>query len=457
MGRTRKIGSMPNINELDTPTAARFFAVLEELYPSSNRRYDCHVLSDLDYSVLGIMRCISHAKTGHEFLQHHAEHGGRDENADLFFKALKSKRRLQNLTSLNEALAPVMSAKLREPIAHSPELKGYHFYAADGHYQHAACFDPRKSTSKGLQKIATGHFFRCNLFTHHLSYLDLSRPGDGKKNDHDANVINRAKVETLRSHAKTGEKVVYFWDKACIDYGAWSRFKRSGIYFVTREKSNSAMKTMSIERFDPTAPRNAGIQSDTLVGNSNGETLRRVIYRDPADDKEYIYLTNEMQLPAWAIALGYKHRWDIEWSGATWTGANATCPQGATGGEHQKIFDQFKNKMEETKSWASSDVAKEAHAWFQCIAHNLVLLFEGDIKRDEGMQDKVEAKKKSIRTKTRTNREGTPLKQIKNFINQAIQRATQRTVRFIRWLRTWLYRRASWRDATARLAKVWDC
>lgn len=25
-----------------------------------------------------------------------------------------------------------------------------------------------------------------------------------------------------------------------------------------------------------------------------------------------------------------------EWSGATWTGANATCPKGATGGEHQK-------------------------------------------------------------------------------------------------------------------------
>ena len=68
-------------------------------------------------------------------------------------------------------------------------------------------------------------------------------------------------------------------------------------------------------------PRNEGIISDTLVGNSNREALRRIIYQGPRDGKTYTYLTNEMQLPPWAIALGYKHRWDIEPSGARWTGA----------------------------------------------------------------------------------------------------------------------------------------
>ncbi|MBK1884215.1 transposase, partial [Luteolibacter pohnpeiensis] len=111
------------------------------------------------------------------------------------------------------------------------------------------------------------------------------------------------------------------------------------MYFVTREKSNSAMKTLSIERHNRKDPRYEGILSDTLVGNPNGEALRRIIYYDPSDEKIYNYLTNEMQLPAWAIALGYKHRWDIE-----------------------KVFDQFKNKMAETKSWASSHTAKEAQA-----------------------------------------------------------------------------------------------
>ena len=71
---------MPIINELRTEVAARFFAILEESYPSSLRPYRCQVLSDLEYAVLGTLRCVSEAKTGQEFLQIHAEKGGRDEN-----------------------------------------------------------------------------------------------------------------------------------------------------------------------------------------------------------------------------------------------------------------------------------------------------------------------------------------------------------------------------------------
>ena len=69
----------------------------------------------------------------------------------------------------------------------------------------------------------------------------------------------------------------------------------------------------------------------------------------------------------------YKHRWDQE-----------------------KVFDVLKNKMEELKSWASSDTAKQAHAMFECLTHNLLLLLE------------------------------------EQMINTAIIRATQRTQRFIR-------------------------
>jgi len=423
---------MPKINELNTPTSTRFFSLLEELYPSSLRRYDCPSLSDLDYATLGTLRCLTSARSGQEFLQEHAEKGGRRENVDLFFKALKSKRRLKNLTSLNDSLSRAMTDKMEDPLAELSELKGYHLYAADGHYQAAACFDPLMLSRRGAQKIATGHFFRLNLRTHHLSHLDLSRPKDGKKKDHDATIIKRAEISDLRYQAKTGEKVVYFWDKACINYAMWSRLKSRGIYFVTREKSNSAMNTMSTELFSRDDPRNSGIESDTLVGNGNGEALRRVIYRDPCDGKCYTYLTNEMNLPAWAIALGYKQRWDLE-----------------------KVFDQFKSKMAEVKSWASSETAKQSHGVFECLAHNLGLIFEHELRSGEGMSDHREEKKKAGRERTRANREGERLKPEKNFINQVFQRATQRTVRYLRWLRTWLYREAPWKEALARLAIVW--
>ncbi len=356
---------MPIINELHTATSRRFFAILEELYPDSRRQYDCTALGDLDYAALGILRCLSHTQTGHEFLQHHADHGGRDENPDLFFKALKSNRRLENLTSLNDLLAAAMAHRVHDPLSDFPELAGYHFYAADGHYQTAACFDAPKPGPKGATKVATGHFFRVNLRTHHMSYLDLGRPADGKKKDHDARVIQRAEVEALRYQATKGEKAIYFWDKACIDYRSWHRLKQRGIYFVTREKSNSALQTVSIDRADHSDPRNEGIISDTLVGSDGTGTLRRTRYRDPADGKGYTYLTNELQLPSWAIVLGYKHRWDLE-----------------------KIFDQFKNKMAETKSWASSETAKQAHGCFQCLAHNLALLIEQQIEQGSGMKDR---------------------------------------------------------------------
>jgi Transposase DDE domain len=143
----------------------------------------------------------------------------------------------------------------------------------------------------------------------------------------------------------------------------------------------------------------------------------------------YTYLTNEFKLPAYLIVLLYKHRWDIE-----------------------KIFHQFKSKMNERKSWGSSKEAKKSQAIFECISHNLLLLFEKHIEITEEIRDEVEEKKKIGRTKAAA--EGivqTP----KNFINSALTRATQRTQRFIRWVRNRLYIEAPWSESLARLRELW--
>jgi len=54
------------------------------------------------------------------------------------------------------------------------------------------------------------------------------------------------------------------------------------------------------------------VVSDYFVGRANGPQLRRVIYTDPRDGVTYTYLTNELTLPAWAIVLMYKQRWNIK-------------------------------------------------------------------------------------------------------------------------------------------------
>ena len=246
--------------------------------------------------------------------------------------------------------------------------------------------------------------------------------------------MRRSDPENLRNGAPNGRKVMIAWDKACIDYRLWYDLKHQhGIYFVTMEKENSAAIVMSENLVDHSDSKNEGVISSHLVGTSNGVQLRRIVYKNPKDGKVYTYLTSDVTLPPGIIVLIYKHRWDIE-----------------------KVFYQLKSKMEERKSWASTVEAKQANAIFECLAHNLLLLLEQRIVAEEGLVDEYERKKDLGR-----KREGSPeqlrLKNEGNMVNTAIQRATHRTQRFIRWVRNRIYLTSSWGRSVARLAVILGC
>ena len=205
------------------------------------------------------MRCLSHAKSGHQFLQHHADHGDINIDPSHFFKALSSKRCLKNISSLNELLCATMQRELSDPFAEFRELKDYDIYAADGHYHHAAAFDP-KPTNRSEKANATAHFFRLDLRSHHLGHLKHT----------------------------------------------------VGIYFITREKSNSVATICSRNLIDKNDPRNVGIEGDFFVGGNNSEVLRRINYTNPTDGASYTYLTNEFKIPAYQMVIIYKKRWVLK-------------------------------------------------------------------------------------------------------------------------------------------------
>lgn len=92
---------MAFITQINTDAAARFFDPLKQVDARSKSQYTCRSMSDLDYAVLGALRCVSHTKTGHEFLQHHVDHRQPEVEVSHFFKALQSGRRLANLISIN--------------------------------------------------------------------------------------------------------------------------------------------------------------------------------------------------------------------------------------------------------------------------------------------------------------------------------------------------------------------
>jgi len=176
---------MPHAQHVGNEFSNHFFADIFQLHPQSSRQYRCTDISDIHYCQLGVLRCVSSSATGQEFLQFHADQGVANIEPGHFFKALKSSRRLANITSLNELPAAPMKLQIPEPYTQCAELDHWDLYAVDGHYHKAACFDPKSVSSKGKRRaIATGHFFRMNMRNHHMSYLGMANPEDGKKKAH---------------------------------------------------------------------------------------------------------------------------------------------------------------------------------------------------------------------------------------------------------------------------------
>ena len=414
-----------------------FFNPLCELLPLSDHQRVCPELSDLEYLEMGIERCISSAISGNDFLQSHSKSDGKKVSVSHFFESIKSPRRLRHQRHMNRLTKLSLKELLTDELSQIEELKKWHLVAGDGHYQKAAIFDPKTkadTSRKDPSKSATGHFFKLDLRNHHLDYLDLAQPEDGKKSEHDMKMLKRLELEELRDLAPKGTKVLWLWDRAVIDYEFWLTAKsRKGVYFATLEKSNSVTKFIREHAIiDYSDGRSEGVMSDRMVESSKGFEIRQIIYINPADGVEYCYLTNEYTLPAWTIVLLYKHRWDIE-----------------------KVFDELKSKLGEQRSWASSKNAKIAHALFLCLTHNIMLLLENSLQTEERMEDRVEPKKKRTRAKTKKN--GWQNKLPPSFINTFFHRASQRTCRFIRWLRTSLFKRLTYKDSLSELAEAWEC
>jgi hypothetical protein len=338
-----------------------------------------------------------------------------------------------------------MRRAMPDPFAAFKCLDHFDIYAGDGHFIAAASHDkaaPRKSPAKNkpvgravaftATKYATGHLYSLDLRSHCMTHLTVSDQVERKK-EHDMRALKRQDIQSLRQGAATGRKVLYIWDRAGIDFRQWYEWKQRGIYFLSREKENMTLETLGVHPFDHTDPINRGVVADELVGTSAGVSLRRVTYQDPETGTVYIYLTNlPLSVPPGIVALLYKSRWDVE-----------------------KVFDEFKNKLGETKSWASTANAKTCQARLLCLTHNLMTLMEEQLFREAGIRNEAETKRKGKTLAKRDEqsriRGGGGL----TVLQQCIQRFTQRTVKFIRWLKNHLDSTLSWAHALARLTKIY--
>jgi len=407
------------------PVFQKLISPLQELLRNNHYSRSCPILTDLDWIETGVHRVISESTTGRGFLQK-LGYMGRKISVSLFFQSLRSKRRLSHLKHCLGLLLGSMKERRKDqdPFRDYKELDNFEIYFGDGHFHQHASHDPKI----GGKHRATEHFFALNARTNGMSHLTLAKIGGDVKREHDISAIKREGIEALRQAARRGahgKKVLYVWDRACIDHEMWEKFKmEGGIYFITRTKQGMQLTVEKANDFDPEDPVNTGVLSDQMVTTKTSQhSLRRITYHCSIRNQTFRFITNlpKSIRPGLAAYL-YRMRWDIE-----------------------KVFDEVKNRMNEKKSWSTHKNGKIAQALFICITHNLMTLLEDEAEK-EGIKNDQDIKRKEQRLEESIKKRKLRPDQV-SIMERTSHRCAQITTIFIRWFRGVFSLGASWVEA----------
>jgi hypothetical protein len=399
-----------------------FFQPLAGLAATSPHARPCPEFPDEDWVRLGVHRVLETVPSGRAFLH---EHGPRFENTPRrsnYFASLHSPRRRDLAGDVNERL--IASAGLPDRLARIPELADYVCFAVDMHWHCAATHDARHDGAK----MAVGHSYSLNLHSHLLRHLAV---GEGL-HEHDMSVLRRLTPKGLRQGVPKGKRVLLIYDKAGVCLGFWKRCRHEcAVYFISRIKEAMVYEALDRRALDLQDPRNRGVEEDLLVRMSDGQAMRLIRYVEPLTGKVYEFLTNEMDLPAAVVVELYRRRWDVE-----------------------KVFDQLKNKVTERKAWATSLVAKEAQGILTALAQNLLLIYEQRIEERHGVINEAEDGRRSRRVETLVEEARRHSREVSSLL-LGVRRATQRSVKFIRWLRQALRESLAEAAAVPRLSLLY--
>jgi len=107
----------------------------------------------------------------------------------------------------------------------------------------------------------------------------------------------------------------YVMDRGYIDFERLYRIHEAGAFFVTRGKCNLQCR----RRYSHAVDKTTGLRSDQTVvltipasAKVYPAPFRRVGFVDPETKKRFVFVTNNMTLPALTIAQLYKARWRVE-------------------------------------------------------------------------------------------------------------------------------------------------
>jgi hypothetical protein len=418
-----KIASMPFDPNTDSVNYA-FLKPLEPLLAQARNLWYCPELPDDEWVRMGVYRVLESSPSGRAFLQEHGLEFEKVPSYGNYFASLRSPRRRDLALEISEALIGVVEARVCDRLGHIPELERYACFAADGHWHQAAAHDPRHQGSK----TSVGHFYSLNLRTHTFRHLTV---GEGL-HEHDMSALKRIKPRGLRQGVAKGTRVLMVYDKAGIDLDYWKRCRQEcALYFLSRPKENMIFEWVEDRPWDRSDARNLGVLSDRTVRSRQGHPLRLVLYQDALSGQVYEFLTNEPDLPPGVLVELYRRRWEAE-----------------------KVFDQVKNKLGQKKAWGTSLVAKQTQALMIAITHNLLILYEQELEQRHQITNTAEDQRRERRLEEALGHRCGSRLSVASLVLEA-RRATQRSVKFIRWLRQALRGRLAEAAAVPRLKDLY--
>ena len=107
----------------------------------------------------------------------------------------------------------------------------------------------------------------------------------------------------------------YVMDRGYMDFSRRNRIASGGAFFVTRAKDNlrfSRQRSLPVDY--PAGVRSDQIGKTTLpkARAAFPSLLRKVRYFDADTGRDFVFLTNHLQIPALSVARIYRLRWRIE-------------------------------------------------------------------------------------------------------------------------------------------------